>query len=87
MKMPNLLRYPLSFLAGFGLTGLSWACWAWRTVACTNGRFGTVGLIAGAEEMVTLLAVIIVARCRNHWFTAGCCLGAGVGAAAATAWR
>jgi len=46
-----------------------------------------VGFLAGAEETVTLLAVVVVARYRNGWFTVGCCLGAGVGAAAATAWR
>ncbi len=85
--MMSPLRLLRDFSAGFMLAGLSWACWAWRTAACVAGRSMICGLFAGCEEAITLGAVLWVVGFKTKAGAVGCCCGAAVGAAVATAWR
>ena len=80
MPTKNLLR---DFGVGFCLTAASWALWAARTHALVGGCWWGVGLLAGAEEAVTLGAVCWVCFSRTVAGAVGCVLGAALGSGAA----
>ncbi len=82
-KKPNLLR---DFSVGFLLTSVSWALWAARTHALVGGCWWGVGLLAGAEEAVTLGAVCWVCFSKTYAGAAGCVLGAALGSGLAALW-
>jgi len=68
------------FLVCFALTFVGWACWAWRTVACTEGAYLRVGSIAGLEELVAISALWWSVGAKSFAGAAGCVAGAAAGA-------
>jgi hypothetical protein len=80
-RKPSPLR---DFFVGFLLTSVSWALWAARTQALVGGCWWGVGLLAGAEEAVTLGAVCWVCFSKTYAGAAGCVLGAALGSGLAS---